>query len=152
VVELGGLVGLLAGWPISMDGACERVYLLYRIYSIHARARARLNALCGVVCLVCIASLYYTTYVLLLVCTYMVYTVCLHQWLVRITALCINVANALTIHAYAIVLLFLLLEMAGGTLAEAIEVDRLAGCLPRWPVGRAGWPFGVLCALLAHYG
>ncbi len=46
--------------------------------------------------------------------------------------------------------------MAGGTLAEAIEVDRPAGRLPRWLVGRAGWPAGVLCALLAqmeyHYG
>ena len=96
-----GLIGRLACWSISMYGACERVYLLYRIYSIHARARARHSAL--VVLCVLYALQHYTILYMysLLVCTYMVYTVCLYQWVVRITALCIKVANALTIHGYA---------------------------------------------------
>jgi len=74
-------------------------------------------------------------------------------------ALCIKVANALTIMVLACCPSSSLLGMASGMLAEAIEVDWLAGCLPRRLVGRrAGWPVGQrgYCPLLAqmehHYG
>jgi hypothetical protein len=75
VAALLGITQLVAGWAsgavghiwwlaISMYGACERVYLLYRIYSIHARARASLLAL------VVLYALHHYTYILY----YLMYT------------------------------------------------------------------------------
>jgi len=104
-VELGGhLIGWLAGWAVGLYLCMEHVreYTYYIAYTLYTRARVRgFCSLVGCVCCMhCITILLLPMYSLLSMHLYGVYRMP-HQWLVRITALCIKVDNALTIHGNA---------------------------------------------------
>ena len=78
---VAGLSGRLAGWPIGRWGywGMEHVreYTYYIAYTLYTRARVRgLLLSCATSGVVCIASLYYTTYLLYYGMHIYVYTTC----------------------------------------------------------------------------